>query len=67
MRAIKKLSRWIASALFTAALSDTFDWVQSVPTGERPRVLPPAIAKVGQPAPAMKAWNRTDGLKPSTG
>ena len=67
MRAIKKLSRTIASALFTVALDETFDWVQSVPAGERLRHSTPSQAGVDDPAPAVNVWSRTDGLKPSAG
>ena len=42
MRVIRKLSRAIATAMFSAALGKTFDWVQSVPAGERPRYAPAA-------------------------
>jgi hypothetical protein len=65
MRAIKKLSRSIASALFTVALGDTFDWVQSVPTGERPRYEPQLRVASETSAPAVNAWNQPDGFKPS--
>jgi hypothetical protein len=69
MRAIKKLSRSIASALFTVALSETFDWVQSVPVGERPRYSPqPRIARADiAPAVNVNGWNQPEGVKPSAG
>jgi len=67
MRAIKKLSRSIASALFTVALGETFNWVQSVPAGERLRYSPPSQPSVTDPAPAVNAWSRTDDLKRSAG
>jgi hypothetical protein len=67
MRAIKKLSRSIASALFTVALGETFDWVQSVPAGERPRYSPSTQARIDQPAPVVNVWSQRDGLKPSHG
>jgi hypothetical protein len=67
MRAIKKLSRSIASALFTVALGETFDWVQSVPAGERPRYTPePRVARATA-APAVSDWNRPEGIKPTVG
>ncbi|MGH7945402.1 MAG: hypothetical protein ACREH8_23905 [Opitutaceae bacterium] len=67
MRAIKKLSRSIASALFTVALGEAFDWVQSVPAGERPRYSPRAPVAGETTAPDVDAWSQHDGLKPSAG
>jgi hypothetical protein len=67
MRAIQKLSRSIASALFTVALSETFDWVQSVPEGERPRYQPQAPVADKTVVASANAWSRHDGLKPSPG
>jgi hypothetical protein len=67
MRAIKKLSRSIASALFTAALGETFDWVQSVPEGERPRYTPPTPVAGEAAVASVDAWSQPDGLKPTPG
>jgi hypothetical protein len=67
MRALKKLSRSIASALFTVALGETFDWVQSVPVGERPRYSPqPSVARASV-ATAVNGWNQREEIKPSAG
>ena len=65
MRAFQKLSRSIATALFTAALGETFDWVQSVPSGERPRYSPKPH-DVNVTAPPLNTWSGNKGLKPST-
>ena len=63
MRVIRRLSQALASALFAIALSDTFDWVQSVPTGERLRAPPPAtpgesgataVSLAAEPQPATR-------------
>ena len=67
MRAIKRLSRSIATALFTVALGETFDWVQSVPAGERPRYSPRAPIAGKAEASAVDAWSSPDSLKPSAG
>ena len=68
MRAIQKLSRSIASALFTVALGETFDWVQSsVPEGEQPRYKPKAPAGDETVIASADAWSRPDGLKPTPG
>ena len=64
---MKKLSRWIASALFTMTLGETFEWVQSVLTGERPRVTPRAPIAGKVPVPAMDVWSQPERLKPSAG
>jgi hypothetical protein len=65
MSAINKLSRSIASPLFTVTLGDTFDCVQTVPAGERPRNSTPLQTSADEPAPVVNAWSRPDGLKPS--
>jgi hypothetical protein len=67
MRAIKKLSRSIASALFTVALGETFDWVQSVPEGERPRYSPQAPIAGNNATPTVNTWSLQDGLRSSAG
>ena len=67
MRAIQKLSRSIASALFTVALGETFDWVQSVPEGERPRNQPQAPVASETVDASVDAWSEPDGLKPTPG
>jgi hypothetical protein len=67
MRAIQKLSRRIASALFTVALGETFDWVQSVPEGERPRYQPPAPVENETVVVSVDAWSQPEGLKPTPG
>ena len=67
MRAIQKLSRSIASALFTVALRETFDWVQSVPEGERPRYKPQAPVADETVESSVDVWSQPDGLKPTPG
>ena len=67
MRAIKRLSRSIATALFTVALGETFEWVQSVPAGERPRYSPRVPMAEKAEASAVDAWSNPDGLKSSVG
>jgi len=67
MRAIKKLSRSIATALFTVALGETFDWVQSVPAGERPRYSPQTRVSDESVVRTVEPWSRPDVFKPTHG
>ena len=62
MKALKKLSRSIATALFTVALGETFDWVQSVPAGERPRYSPKSPVADETVVNTVDVWSRPDGL-----
>jgi hypothetical protein len=63
MRAIRKLSRGIARALFTMTLGEAFDWVQSVPAGERPRYSPPPGEPSDVPVPEVQTWKGIDGVR----
>ena len=62
---MKKLSRWLASALFTVALAEAFEWVQSVPAGERPRYAPRTPVAGNGPATTVDEWIEPEDFKPS--
>lgn len=64
MRAIKKLSRSIARALFTLTLGEAFDWVQSVPAGEPPWYSSPTDEPSNVPESEVQTWKRIDGVRP---